>query len=93
MFLSAILTFKFLLFFQRFLLLNLNLSNFTRSLDILDKNSIKELFEKTGLPATLEEIGLDEEILPVTFKATKDIRDKYVLSSMCWDLGILDDMI
>ena len=52
----------------------------------------EELFVKTGLPTTLAEIGLDEEILPMTFKATKDIRDKYVLSSMCWDLGILDEI-
>ena len=54
---------------------------------------IENLFEKTGLPMTMAEIGLDEKILPMTFKATKDIRDKYVLSSMCWDFGILDDII
>lgn len=52
----------------------------------------ERLFAKTGLPTTLEEIGLNKEILPLTFMATKDIRDKYVLSSMCWDLGILDEI-
>ena len=41
----------------------------------------------------MAEIGLDEEILPLTFKASKDIRDKYVLSRLCWDLGIIDDII
>ena len=53
---------------------------------------IENLFAKTGLPTSLSEIGLNKEILPLTFMATKDIRDKYVLSSMCWDLGILDEI-
>lgn len=60
--------------------------------EIPDLRDIEVLFEKTELPKSLTEIGLDEEILPMTFKATKDIRDKYVLSSMCWDLGILDEI-
>ena len=40
----------------------------------------------------LTEIGIDEELLPMTFKASKDIRDKYVLSRLAWDLGILDEI-
>jgi len=54
---------------------------------------MKKMFEQLGLPTTMKEIGLDEDILPMTFKATKDIRDKYVLSRLCWDLGILDEII
>jgi hypothetical protein len=27
----------------------------------------------------------------MTLKASKDIRDKYVLSRLLWDLGLLDD--
>lgn len=50
------------------------------------------LFTKLGLPKKPEDIGIDSSILPVTFKATKDIRDKYVLSRLCWDLGIIDEM-
>ena len=55
--------------------------------------SMYKLLRKLGLPTEMKEIGLDEEILPLTFKATKDIRDKYVLSRLCWDLGICDEMI
>ncbi|MBE7010509.1 MAG: sn-glycerol-1-phosphate dehydrogenase [Ruminococcaceae bacterium] len=44
------------------------------------------------MPETLSEIGLDEAILPMTFKASKDIRDKYVLSRLAWDLGIIDEI-
>ena len=41
---------------------------------------------------TMEEIGISSEILPMTFKASKDIRDKYVLSRLTWDLGIIDEI-
>jgi glycerol-1-phosphate dehydrogenase [NAD(P)+] len=51
------------------------------------------LYDKIGLPRSMREIGLDEDTLPMTFKATKDIRDKYVLSRLCWDLGVLDEII
>lgn len=50
------------------------------------------LFNLLGAPKTMKEIGIDESIAALTFKATKDIRDKYVLSRLCWDLGILDEM-
>ena len=41
---------------------------------------------------TIEEIGLDKSILPMTMKSTKDIRDKYVLPRLLWDLGVLDEV-
>lgn len=54
---------------------------------------LQSLYTKVGLPQKMSEIGLGEEILPLTFKASKDIRDKYVLPRLCWDLGIIDDII
>lgn len=36
--------------------------------------------------------GVDAECAKFTFKETKDIRDKYVLSRLAWDLGILDEL-
>lgn len=56
-------------------------------------SQLEELFDKLGLPKTLNEIGIDDEILPMTFKAAKDIRDKYVLPRLCWDLGIIDEIL
>lgn len=50
---------------------------------------LEKLFDKIGAPKTLQEIGVEEAILPLTFEATKDIRDKYVLSRLCWDLGVI----
>ncbi len=46
------------------------------------------LYDKVGLPKTMAEIGQEEALLSLTFAATKDIRDKYVLSRLCFDLGI-----
>lgn len=53
---------------------------------------IERILTSIGAPKTCNEIGIDKEILPMTFKASKDIRDKYVLSRLCWDLGIIDDI-
>ena len=49
--------------------------------------------EEVGMPKSMAEIGIDESILPMTFKAAKDIRDKYVLPRLCFDLGVIDDII
>ena len=56
-------------------------------------NELVKLCEKLGLPQTPEEIGIDSKIIPMTFKATKDIRDKYILSRLCFDLGVIDEMM
>lgn len=53
---------------------------------------LEKLYDKLGMPKTAKEIGIDEGIVPKTFEVTKDIRDKYVLSRLCWDLGIIDDV-
>jgi len=53
---------------------------------------LERLLDTIEAPKTLTEIGVDETLLPVLFMATKDIRDKYVLSRLAWDLGILEEM-
>lgn len=55
-------------------------------------SDLEKLFDKVGLPKTMEEIGIDNKLLPMTFKSAKDIRDKYVLPRLCWDLGIIDEI-
>ena len=52
---------------------------------------LDKLYEKLGLPKSPTEIGTDKELLPVIFCASKDIRDKYVLSRLLFDLGVLDE--
>lgn len=52
---------------------------------------LDKLFDTIGAPKTAKEIGVDDTNLGLVFKATKDIRDKYVLSRLVWDLGVIDD--
>ena len=54
---------------------------------------LEQLLDRVGLPKTLAELGTEEGLLPEVFRATKDIRDKYVLSRLCWDLGVLEEIL
>ena len=53
---------------------------------------LAELLNKVGISTDLETIGVDKETARLTFCATKDIRDKYVLSRLAWDLGVLEQL-
>ena len=50
------------------------------------------ILDSIEAPKTLEEIGLDSSTLSMTLKSTKDIRDKYVLPRLLWDIGELDEV-
>ena len=53
---------------------------------------LRRIMDTIGISCDLNTIGVDAECAKLTFKATKDIRDKYVLSRLAWDLGILDEL-
>ena len=77
--------------------LDIIISNWNTILKIIDEeipssNDIFKLLKKLNLPVTTEEIGIPSELVPLTFKTSKDIRDKYVLSRLAWDLGIIDEL-
>jgi len=74
------------------------LDNWDAILQIIDEElppaaEIERLLDTIGAPKTLPQIGTPEEQLPMVFRATKDIRDKYVLSRLAWDLGIIEEII
>ena len=50
---------------------------------------LSDLLDTIGIS---KELDMDKEILKTSFLATKDIRDKYVLSRLAWDLGICDEL-
>lgn len=52
------------------------------------QKQIEVILDKIGAPKTAKDIGIDCD-LATTLKATKDIRDKYVLSRLLWDLGVI----
>ncbi len=74
------------------------IENYDKILEIVNEeipeiNVLTKLYDAIGLPKTPDEFGIDSSLLPMTFKASKDIRDKYVLSRLAWDLGIIDEII
>ena len=60
--------------------------------EIPSQKQMEKLLKTIGLPNTPQEIGIDCD-LAMALKATKDIRDKYVLSRLLWDIGELDGFI
>ena len=54
---------------------------------------VESALSAVNAPLKPEDIGLSSADLPFTFAATKDVRDKYVLSNLCFDLGVLDEII
>lgn len=50
------------------------------------------LLDTIGISTDLNTLGVDRACARMTFQATKDIRDKYVLSRLAWDLGVLDEL-
>lgn len=54
--------------------------------------NLETLLQSLQMPTTLEELGIPRAEIPTLLKATKDIRDKYVLTRLLWDLGLLDEL-
>ena len=52
----------------------------------------QEIMDTVGIPTDLNVLNVDSTCAKQTFRATKDIRDKYVLSRLAWDLGILEEL-
>ncbi len=69
--------------------------NWAQILKILEEElpsgeALDKLLESVGLPKEPGYLGIDKDMLRLTFQATRDIRDKYVLSRLAWDLGITE---
>ncbi len=54
--------------------------------------ALEALLDTLGAPKTLSDIGTDSSMLTDIFHATRDIRDKYVLSRLAWDLGVMEQL-
>ena len=71
--------------------------NWDHILQILDEElptvqKLSDITDILGISRDLNTIGVDSAVAKMTFQATKDIRDKYVLSRLAWDLGVLDEL-
>ena len=53
---------------------------------------LESLLDAIGAPKSMQDIGLESSLLPMTLAAAKDIRDKYVLPRLLWDIGVIDEI-
>ena len=77
--------------------LNVIIENWNKIVEIIneelpDMEFIDKLFKQIELPDSCEKTGVERELLPMSFKSSKDIREKYVLPRLVWDLGIMDEV-
>lgn len=61
--------------------------------ELIPSEKLYAMFHRLGFPTSLEEIGENKKSANEAFLHTKNIRDKYILSRLTWDLGIDDIMI
>lgn len=69
------------------------LANWDKILQIIEQElpsaaMLEKLLDKLNAPKSIRDIGIEETMMPAILGATRDIRDKYVLSRLLWDLGI-----
>ena len=71
-------------------------SNWDKIIEIINEELpssavIESILKKIDAPVSSDEIGIDSKTNSLTFKMTKDIRDKYILSALMFDMGVLDN--
>ena len=76
---------------------DLIVNNWEQILKIIDEElpsfeRIMEIMTVSGMPIRPAELGVSEEDVRTALCASRDIRDKYLSSTMLWDLGLLYEM-
>ena len=77
--------------------LQIILNNWENILQILREElpsaaRMQQIMDTIGISTDLSTLDVDTACAQQAFRATKDIRDKYVLSRLAWDLGILEEL-
>ena len=72
------------------------INNWSDILKIIDEElpevqSLEKIIKSINIPVNFEGIGMNNNMVCQAFNFTKDIRDKYVLSHLVWDLGITSE--
>lgn len=73
--------------------LEIIISEWEQILKIIDEElpsseELAQLLKTINLPTDFQGVGIENRLVRPAFNFTKDIRDKYVLSHLAWDLGI-----
>ena len=59
--------------------------------EIPTEEELDSLLLRIGAPRSMADIGIPDDNIGEVFEATRDIRDKYVLSRLIFDLGLTDE--
>ena len=65
----------------------------TRAIDeeLPSPEALRAILAPTGMPLTPADIGVSTQDVVDAFIGSRDIRDKYLSSSLLWDLGLMDE--
>ena len=61
--------------------------------ELPSEGDLVAFLDRIGAPKSFSDIALPEGEVNTVLTMTKDIRDKYVLTSLLWDLGLTDELI
>lgn len=71
------------------------LANWDRLVEILhkapDPDRVEAVLRSSGMPTRAGEIGLSAQDVADAFVCSRDTRDKYLTSSLIWDIGHMDE--
>ena len=76
--------------------LDIIIENWDRIVSIINEEAplceALEAISVTGAPKCGKELGKTDEVMAQTFVFSKDIRDKYVVSRLAFDIGVIDEV-
>lgn len=61
--------------------------------ELPDVSVVEQIMQSAGMPLTPADIGVSQRDTVSAFLGSRDIRAKYLTSSMLWDLGLLYDFV
>lgn len=71
-------------------------ANWDKVLELLSRLPSSEeviaLLKSLEAPYLPSQIGIDEQLLKNTFLYCKEVRNRYTILQMVWDLGLLDQL-
>lgn len=78
--------------------LDLIIENWDKIVKIIDEelpsfDEINEMWKSISDIVTFEDLGTPNSLFGKVFETTRDIRDKYILSRLVWDLGLTDEIL
>ena len=51
---------------------------------------VENLLKDIGAPIRPRDIGIKDDLTKDAFLGSREVRDKYIATSLLWDLGLLD---